>query len=156
MTTEQEERQHVIEVAKSWLRTPYHHEARLKGIGVDCGQLLAGVFEEAGMIPHIEFGHYSFDWAQHSHEETYLDFVHQYAHTIDHLPGPADLVLWRMGHSFSHGAIVVEWPHVIHAQLRIGCTMSDVDREARLLWVGHPGSEKPRDRTFHSIWPRDV
>lgn len=40
--------------AATWLRTPYHHMGRVKGGGTDCRMLLAGLYEAAGVIPHIE------------------------------------------------------------------------------------------------------
>ena len=48
---EEDERALVVRIAQEWAGTPYHHRARIKGVGVDCGQLVAGVFEEAGLIP---------------------------------------------------------------------------------------------------------
>ena len=40
--------------AATWLRTPYHLMGRVKGGGTDCLMLLAGLYEAAGVIPHIE------------------------------------------------------------------------------------------------------
>lgn len=37
---ELQQRAAVIAEAESWLSTPYHHEARIKGHGVDCAQIL--------------------------------------------------------------------------------------------------------------------
>ena len=33
----------VVAEAIAWLGTPYHHRARIKGVGVDCAQLALGV-----------------------------------------------------------------------------------------------------------------
>ncbi len=33
----------VVRTARTWLGTPYHHQGRLKGVGVDCAGLLIGV-----------------------------------------------------------------------------------------------------------------
>lgn len=30
--------------AITWLGTPYHHQGRVKGVGVDCGTLLCEVY----------------------------------------------------------------------------------------------------------------
>ena len=40
----------VVRIAKSWCGTPYVHAGRIKGQGVDCLTLLAGVFEDAGLV----------------------------------------------------------------------------------------------------------
>lgn len=47
MTTRAE----IVAEARSWLGTPYHHQARLKGVGVDCAGLLIGVARNLGMVP---------------------------------------------------------------------------------------------------------
>lgn len=33
----------IVEQARTWLGTPFVHQARNKGVGVDCGQLVIGV-----------------------------------------------------------------------------------------------------------------
>lgn len=39
----------IVKAARSWLGTPYLHQARLKGIGVDCAGLVIGVANELGI-----------------------------------------------------------------------------------------------------------
>ncbi len=39
----------VVRVARTWLGTPYHHQGRVKGAGVDCAGLLVGVAKELGL-----------------------------------------------------------------------------------------------------------
>jgi cell wall-associated NlpC family hydrolase len=41
----------VIEEARQWLRTPYHHMGRVKGGGTDCLMLLVEVYRATGVIP---------------------------------------------------------------------------------------------------------
>ena len=60
----------IIEIAKTWEGTPYHHHQRLKGVGVDCAQLVAGVAIEAGLVrPDIEVENYSREWHMHNEVE---------------------------------------------------------------------------------------
>jgi cell wall-associated NlpC family hydrolase len=146
------ERQSVCDEARSWLRTPFHHEGTIKGVGVDCGQYLIQVYHNAGLIPLFETGHYPFDWALHNDQERYLNFVLQYAHEIATDPLPGDLVLWKQGRCFSHGAIVLDWPTILHAQVGVGIVLANAVKEEGLLWVGHPGQEKPRGRLVCSLW----
>ena len=40
----------VVAQARAWLGTPYHHQARLRGVGVDCIGLLIGVCRELGTV----------------------------------------------------------------------------------------------------------
>ena len=36
-------RAHIIAQAREWLGTPFHHQARVKGVGADCAGLVIGV-----------------------------------------------------------------------------------------------------------------
>ncbi len=36
-------RNKIVEEARSWLNTPFHHQGRVKGVGVDCVGLVIGV-----------------------------------------------------------------------------------------------------------------
>ena len=38
------ERQRIVEEARTWIGTPFHHAASVKGIGVDCLGLVRGVW----------------------------------------------------------------------------------------------------------------
>lgn len=42
-------RSQFIAQASTWLKTPYHHQGRVKGVGVDCIGLLVCVAEELGI-----------------------------------------------------------------------------------------------------------
>jgi NlpC/P60 family putative phage cell wall peptidase len=42
--------QDIIATARTWLGTPWVHQGRLKGIGVDCGGLIIGVGRELGLL----------------------------------------------------------------------------------------------------------
>ena len=144
----------MIEIAKSWLRTPYHDGARIKGAGVDCATLIAEVFAEAGVIPHVEIEPYSAQWHMHRDEEKYLGYVTAYAREIEGPPNPADVVMFRFGRLFSHGAIVIAWPTIIHSRIGHGCEYADAEKNAWLARVGE-GYEKPappRPRRFFSFW----
>jgi cell wall-associated NlpC family hydrolase len=123
----------IVAEAISWLGTPYHHEARLKGHGVDCAMLVAEVYRAAGLIPKIDAGHYPPDWHLHRDEERYLDMVLRHAQPTDD-PKPGDVALWRIGRTWSHGAIIVDpgWPHIIHALKEAGKVIRDFGTGGRL------------------------
>jgi len=48
---------HVIDAARGWLDTPFHHQGRLKGVGVDCIGLVVGVARELGVEIYDEAGY---------------------------------------------------------------------------------------------------
>src|SRR5260370_9302840 len=44
----------VVQEAESWIGTPFHHAARVKGAGVDCLMLLAEVYQHPGVVAPID------------------------------------------------------------------------------------------------------
>jgi len=128
---EKSQRKAVVDEALSWLKTPYHHAQSLKGAGVDCALFLAAVFENAGLIPKIEWDYYPADWHIHNNDQLYLKHVLQYGRKVDldgrfeknqwigEKPLPGDIAMYQFGRCTAHGAIVVEWPMLIHARLNL-------------------------------------
>lgn len=111
------QRQAVVAAAERWLRTPWQHNAKVLGAGVDCGQLIIAAYAEAGLIEDVETGSYAADFMLHRNEERFLEWVEKYLDRVD-APLPGDVAVWRIGKCFSHGAIVTAWPKIIHAYRR--------------------------------------
>lgn len=130
--TERAEREAVVREAQTWLGTPWHHQARVKGGGVDCGQILAGVFHAAGLIPDVDAGEYPPDWHLHRAAEHYLGLVERFMARISGPPQPGDVVLYRYGRCISHGGIVVEWPLIVHSLKGSGVILDDAEANANL------------------------
>ena len=40
----------IVDAARTWIGTPFHHQARLKGTGVDCVGLVIGVAKELSLV----------------------------------------------------------------------------------------------------------
>jgi cell wall-associated NlpC family hydrolase len=119
-------RQAVIAEAMTWLGTPYHLMGDVKRVGVDCGQLLNMVYSTVGLTPRYEAGHYPSDWHFHRSEERYLQAVEKFAVPTDN-PRAGDIAVFQFGRCVSHGAIVVDWPLLIHSHLGQGCVYVDVN-----------------------------
>jgi cell wall-associated NlpC family hydrolase len=103
----------------SWLRTPYHHMGAVKGAGVDCAMLLVRVFQDAGLVPQFDPRPYDMTWHLHRSEERYLGFIVQHADEV-YRPEPGDIVVYKFGRAYAHGAIVIAWPEIIHAHMSAG------------------------------------
>lgn len=116
----------VVNEAESWIGTPFHHQGRIKGSagGVDCLMLLAEVYERAGIIGHAAPPFYVPDWHLHRDAERYIEGLSAYARPVD-APLPGDIALFRFGRTFSHGAIVIRWPRLVHAYWRRGVVTGD-------------------------------
>lgn len=139
-----EERQRVLSEARSWVGTPYHHHARVKGGGVDCAMLLAEVFSRAGLVQPIAVEQYSEQWHLHKNVEKFLAELMKHCRAVE-FPAPADIALFKLGRVYSHGAIIVEWPNqIIHANMSSGIVeLCEV--------VGNPHLERC-ETLFFSPW----
>lgn len=143
----------MVEIAFSWLRTPYVHHAKIKGAGADCLTLLAGIYEEAGLIGPVNIPYYPHDWHLHHAAERYLEGLLQYTHEVES-PLPGDIILWKFGRCFSHGAIVVDYPKIIHAHIRSNCQLEDAEKAEWLKYIGENGADKGKLRPvkYFSFW----
>lgn len=111
-------REEVVAEARSWIRTPYHLAADVKGAGVDCAMLVLRVYADLGMIEPFDPRPYSSDWMLHRSEEIYLKLVQDRAREIareDALPG--DVVLFKVARCYAHGGIItsVKPLRMVHA-----------------------------------------
>jgi cell wall-associated NlpC family hydrolase len=124
-------RESVIAEAEKWLGASWRHQARVRYIACDCGQLLVDVFQQCGLISaDIVIERYSRQWSLHSKDEKFLQAFEGYAVPVA-VPQPADIAVWKAANTYSHAAIVTAWPRVIHADIRQGVVRADA-RQGRL------------------------
>lgn len=126
LTTEQRAKI-TIEVL-SWIGTPYRGWSRIKRAGVDCGQLLAGVFINTGHLPadlELPKG-YSLQVAQHKEDTAYIAKIEEYMREIqEHEVLPGDVVVYKLGLAFAHAGFVIEWPGaIVHAMAHHGVALA--------------------------------
>jgi len=116
----------VVAEARSWIGTPFHHAGRVKGPagGVDCLMLLAEVYERAGVVGRLTPPFYVPDWHLHRNAERYVEGLLAHARPTQ-CPLPGDIAVFRFGRTFSHGAIVTEWPRLVHAYWQQGVVAGD-------------------------------
>lgn len=116
-------RQDVVSEALSWLKTPYHHHAQVKGVGVDCGQLLIGVYAAASVLRPRVVDDYAHDWHLHHSEELFCRHVVSFGSVETDSPLPGDIAVYKFGRCFSHGAILVSETAVVHSYLGMGTVL---------------------------------
>lgn len=112
-------REKIITEATSWLGTPWHHQGKIKHVGVDCGYFLLEVFANVGLVERSFIEPYPRDWATHKNDERFLEVVERYAHKTD-TSQAGDIAVFKYGRTFSHGAIIIDLPRLIHAQIKQG------------------------------------
>ena len=108
----------ILDEARSWLGTPYQHQASAKDAGCDCLGLVRGVWRALyGAEPEAAPA-YTPDWAEREGEETL------YAAACAHLDrikpddaSPGDVLLFRMSAEapIKHAAILDDEDYMLHA-----------------------------------------
>lgn len=85
------------DIARTWIGTPYVHQASVKGAGCDCLGLLRGVFRELrGEEPEAP-PPYSPDWAEANCAETLYSALLRHLSEIELGElSPGDIALFRM------------------------------------------------------------
>lgn len=144
--TEEEGRAAVVRVAMEYEGTKYHHQGMIKGVGVDCATLIICVFEEAGVVATSEIAPWLPQWFLHKGEEKYLNEVRKYATEITEAEAQiGDIVVYKMGRTFSHGAIIIEpgWPTILHAVQDAGMVIRDIGNSSRF---------RDRESKFFTCW----
>jgi cell wall-associated NlpC family hydrolase len=131
--TEAEARAALVREAESWLGTPYRSGADVKGAGVDCGMILVRSFVDTGVLPPFDPRPYPEQWHVNQSEERYMGWVLKMGHEItEEQIKPGDVVLFKYGQCFAHGAMVQEWPRIIHVRRPLPVIIEDMSRSVTL------------------------
>jgi NlpC/P60 family putative phage cell wall peptidase len=101
----------VVESARTWIGTPYRHQAARRGAGTDCLGLVRGVWRDLfGREPEVVPA-YSMDWSEPSGDEQLWHAARRHLREIPmDVPKPGDVILFRMraGSVAKHLGIVTE------------------------------------------------
>lgn len=107
----------IVTEARSWIGTPYHHQASVKHVGCDCLGLLRGVWRAVmGAEPELP-PPYSADWAE-AGADTLLAAARRHLVEVeiaDLAPGDVLLFRWRENLPAKHCAIATSPGTMIHA-----------------------------------------
>jgi NlpC/P60 family putative phage cell wall peptidase len=128
MTSADPER--VIAAALSWLGTPYHDQASVRGVGCDCLGLVRGVWREVVGPEPLALPPYSRDWGETGPREPLAEAARK---VMAEVPAsalePGALVLFRMrtGWVAKHCGIVVAPDRFVHAYERTGVVEVPLD-----------------------------
>lgn len=112
------QRDEIVRLVRTWLGTPYHHQASLKGVGCDCLGLVRGVWRELyGTEAELPPG-YSRDWAEASGAEPLLDAASRHLLSVAADRATAgNVVVFRLrpGLVAKHTAILTSPSTFVHA-----------------------------------------
>lgn len=92
-----DDRSRIVTIARSWIGTPYVHQASIKGAGCDCLGLLRGVWRELRGAEPEDTPPYAPDWSEVSGEETlYMALSRHIAEVEKSSLQTGDVALFRM------------------------------------------------------------
>ena len=90
-------RSDIVDAARSWLGTPYRHQASCRGVGADCLGLIRGIWRDVlGDEPERPPA-YTPDWAEATGDERLLRAAHRLLTRVREDEAAAgDILLFRM------------------------------------------------------------
>ncbi|CAL8981435.1 hypothetical protein RHODGE_RHODGE_04387 [Rhodoplanes serenus] len=112
------ERATIVAEARSWIGTPYRHQASVKGVGCDCLGLVRGIWRALHGDEPEPLPAYTPDWAEATGRDTLLAAAGRHLITIapdTARPGDVLLFRWRAGLPSKHAAIVTAPDLMVHA-----------------------------------------
>jgi cell wall-associated NlpC family hydrolase len=149
---ERDERQRVIAYARTWLKTPFRHQSDVRASGVDCAMLLVRVFVDTGMVEPFDPGKYPQQFFLHRDEERFLGWLNRYALEIaPELAKPGDVVVYKMGRVFAHGALIVSDREIINAWAKER-QVAIVERNT--IELTHFKDNTPRPAKYFDLWAK--
>jgi NlpC/P60 family putative phage cell wall peptidase len=85
----------VVDIARTWLGTPYHDQASLKGVGCDCLGLARGIYHEIMGGETIQPPAYRRGWGETGRVEILAEGARKFLLEVD-VAEPGCLLLFRM------------------------------------------------------------
>ncbi len=111
-------RAEVLTEARSWLGTPYRHQASRKGVGCDCLGLVRGVWRALYGTEPEAAGPYAADWAEMGRGDPLLEAARRHCTEIpagSYAPGDLLVFRWLPHLSAKHLGILADGNRFIHA-----------------------------------------
>lgn len=134
--------------ANSWVGTPFHQHATLKGVGVDCVHLAAAIYIATGFLDRFEPGHYNMDGGENGDEDRVIDWVEKSGRFARQPAGPliGDLLCFRNGRWPYHVGVMISERQFVHACAHHQVMVSNIDDTTyakRLLAIYRPMADGP-------------
>lgn len=114
-----EYRERIVAIARRYVGTPYHHQARVPGIGIDCVGVLVCIARELGVIgPAVDYAAY----ARNAKDDTLLQILDSHLDRMrsPDIAEPGDVLTFQIGKWPHHIAIKTGHDTLLHSYAGIG------------------------------------
>ena len=113
----------IVSSARSWLGTPWRHQASVRGLGCDCAGLIRGVGNELGLMDCREGAPGTEEFAGYGRQpepRRMLRALDRFMVRRRGEPHPGDVLLMRFDRDPQHLAILTDEGTIVHALSTIG------------------------------------
>lgn len=116
--------------ASSWVGTPFHAHAKLKGVGVDCVQLAGRIYIATGFLREDQFniGWYPIDGGHHDENSRVVEWIEKsglFARATE--PRTGDLLCIKFARVAHHVGVMISERQFVHAYFKHMVVMSNLD-----------------------------
>ena len=107
----------IVTQARTWIGTPFHHQARLKGKGCDCLGLIVGVVDELGLKDKHGKPLAGYDEVTYSKEPDGAYLTEKLTALLDEVPiddaQAGDLALFKVRENPQHMAFLTDYENTL-------------------------------------------
>ncbi|EAQ11067.1 NlpC/P60 family putative phage cell wall peptidase [Maritimibacter alkaliphilus HTCC2654] len=123
--------------ARTWIGTPYRHQASCKGAGTDCLGLIRGIWRALYGGEPVAIPPYTPDWSEPSRDEVLMRTATALLTRVER-PDPGDVLLFRMRDKgvAKHLGVLATSETFIHAYSGHGVVESSLSAPWRRRIVG--------------------
>ena len=149
----------IIAIARSWIGTPYVHQASVKGAGCDCLGLLRGVWRERNGEEPEAAPPYSPDWAEATGEETLYKALARHLREIEPSAlAPGDIALFRMARTgpAKHCGVVAALKQRSDSALENPLTQRSDSASKTLTLIHARQNKRVSEEAFTEFWRRKL
>jgi hypothetical protein len=115
----------VVAEARTWIGTKWAHAHALKGVAVDCAQMLKCCYVATHLIDDFKVELYSPQWHLNREAKRFIEQIERSGGHQVAAPLAGDIAMYKFGRHAAHGAIVIDDHTIIHAYLLAGRVICD-------------------------------
>ena len=137
--------ENIVTQARTWMGTPFHHQARLKGKGCDCLGLIVGVVDELGLKDKNGVALAAYDEVTYSREPDGAYLTEKLTGLLEEVPiaeaRAGDRALFKVRENPQHLAILTDYEgtlgmiHCFAQARRVVEHRLDAEWQSRLIKV---------------------